>query len=80
MRQRKNLIPAGVGKHRAIPVHEAMDAAEAFEDLAVRDEEAGGRCLPMSMRAPVALRLSTVCALTVAWVPTGMKIGVSTSP
>ena len=31
MRQGKNLIAAGVGEHRAIPVHEAMDAAEAFE-------------------------------------------------
>jgi len=30
--------------------------------------------------APVALRLSTVCAFTVAWVPTGMKTGVSTGP
>jgi hypothetical protein len=33
MRQREDLKPSGVGEHRAIPVDEAMDAAEMLENL-----------------------------------------------
>src|SRR5438034_8478398 len=33
MRQRKNLIAAGVCQYGTIPVHETVDAAESFEDL-----------------------------------------------
>ena len=31
--QRENLKSAGVGQHRAIPVHEAVDAAEFLENF-----------------------------------------------
>src|ERR1043165_1146281 len=33
VRQRKNLKSAGVGKYRAVPVHETVNAAELFEDF-----------------------------------------------
>ncbi len=39
VRQGKDLKSAGVGKHRAIPMNEAMDAAEALEDFNARTKK-----------------------------------------
>jgi hypothetical protein len=56
-----------------------MDAAEFPQDLWswTKQQMIG---VDQKNESAVAFKLSTVCPLTVAWVPTGMKIGVLTSP
>jgi len=39
LRQGKNLIPARVGEHGAIPAHETVDASELFENLRSRTKQ-----------------------------------------
>ena len=77
--QTEDLESAAVGQNRPLPIHEAVQTAQLLHQPVPRPQVeviSVGRMI----WALTASRSSGVMALTVALVPTGMKIGVSISP
>ena len=76
----KDLEAAAVGEDRAVPAHEAVQAAQ-FGDQLVAGPQGEVIGVAEDDLGADALRADRASApLTVAWVPTGMNIGVSTVP
>ena len=78
--ERDDLEAAAVGEDRAVPAHEPVEPAEALDPLVARAAGRGGRCWRGRSRRRPSSRSSGSRALTVAFVPTGMNWGVSTTP
>ena len=75
----EDLEAARIGQDRPVPAHEAVQAARRGHDSSP-GRRARWKVLARIIRVPVATSWSGVSPLTVAWVPTGMKAGVSTVP
>ena len=77
--QRDDLEAARVGQDRPVPVHEPVQPAEARDPLVARAQvQVIG--VGEDDRSRRRARSSGESALTVAFVPTGMNCGVSTTP
>ena len=78
--QRHDLEAAGVGEDRPLPAHEAVQAAEPRHPLGAGPQHQVVGVAEDDVGAGLAATWSTVSALTVPAVPTGMKAGVRMSP
>ena len=78
--EREDLEAAGVGEDRAVPAHERVQAAELGDQLLARAGNGGGTCCRARSRRRARAARPGSTDFTVAFVPTGMKAGVRTSP
>ena len=78
--QRDDLEAARVGQDRPVPAHEPVQPAEALDALVAGAQVQVVGVRQDDRRAGVARGRPGASALTVAFVPTGMNCGVSTTP